>query len=664
MPAPAQMLSVIRGKTSHHNFLRQLIDGKVETLAKEIYESLEDSNPVINPGRASPILFNALPANIKELIAVQAALDIIHSANYNKVIQQQVGHAVTKAIDDRQAEDGAIEHIKAEGTVIYHGVYHPLESAAITAAFVHSLIGDSEVADVLTRRAETLFIHHDRIQNLDPANRASGYATAKIEGFNEFETAGEFFEERHKLYQAEIDRLTRVGGKQAEIDKLQAMQSELAYEAWKFIVCGTTMLKKVDPQTPIDGQPTLNTVQVLAIDRLLPAEVQDALKSNFLVVISLAASAVDSHFPAALELISEHPEMRSCLPFDLMKEERGIICISPTVRTLMFADHPDAVNKTALFLGQNMRMFSEIHESFFIFKSALTQIQRFSYGDQVIESDGVRVWNEAMHAARIGNIDRLKPLLDYKIGEPPPAGIKVGMTLADVFIEKLQGEIDFANGQGPELIAAAAKQCGLITPPLDVSAWKEHAKALTRLRACYKAEERTPLERSQIALLLFQIAGNQPGLYVKNERLLANIAKEHEALEARITRLKGESEVTTAEIVDLQTKIKSLEAVIAPKADKEQQRSAEDDSQEAIGMSATARMLSILDGDPAQKLQDYKDELGEREMGLAKQESQIKSLSTQVANLERVREDLLHVNKIRVAARPDEPQIQAVATPP
>lgn len=53
-------------------------------------------------------------------------------------------------------------------------------------------------------------------------------------------------------------------------------------EAWKFIVGGTTMLKNVD------GQPTLNTLQVLAIEPVLniTAEQRTALDANYLIAIS------------------------------------------------------------------------------------------------------------------------------------------------------------------------------------------------------------------------------------------------------------------------------------------------------------------------------------------------------------------------------------------
>lgn len=172
-----------------------------------------------------------------------------------------------------------------------------------------------------------------------------------------------------------------------------------------------------------------------------------------------------------------HPEMSENLPYNLM--QRGVINSSPDVKKLMFAhpDQPDAVNQTALFLGQNMRMFSEVHESFFSFSSALTQIQSFSLNNSAdtMNRDGVSLWNEAMHAARMGDNERLEIILEAKINTfkgTTPAGIAPGMTLMDVFMIKLQGEISFANGQGPELIAQAANQRGLDASVLESNAWK------------------------------------------------------------------------------------------------------------------------------------------------------------------------------------------------
>lgn len=578
MPVPRQLLLHIRNNTKHLDFLDALLTDDVGNLAKKIYELLENQDMVINPGREKPCTFNALnPEALKELIVVQIALDLMHSTAYNQSIELQEDDEITQTIDENQARKGVIEHIKSEGTVIYHGVYHPIESAEVIAPFIDTLVEGKGLSpkkvQLLKQRARALFIQHDRVQHLDPANREKdGYALTKLPGFNEFETAALSYEERLAAHDIAYENEIGLAPDDTRIANLRTIRNELAYESWKNIVGGTTMLKAVD------GQPTLNTLQILLGEAaytpsdseapLVSPEQIEALKQNPLLMMSLAASAVDSLFPAMLPLIRAHSDMGSNLPFNLMEE--GRIEIPLAIREMIFGDptNSDAVNQTALFLGQNMRMFSEIHESFFVFKSALTQIQSFrgihpdTLAKDVIEQDGVSLWNEAVHAARRGDRDTLKVLLERRIEhfkdnvQELPGGITRGMTLADVFINKLGGEISFAKGQGPELIAQAAAQLGLSKPCLDVCAWSNHAIALERLK---KAYDDHPLFRVEIALALFQIAGNQPGLYVSSDILLADIQREQDALGARHEELTSEQLSLQHSINRLKIEIEALD---------------------------------------------------------------------------------------------------------
>ena len=661
---PIDMLAAIRANTSHKDFLDGLLTEQVQELAKKIYDLLKAKDTILNPGRKTTVSFNmpppppkeniGIPESIKELIAVQAALDVIYSAKYNKAIRLQSGDPITRRIDEIQEQQGAIEHIKAEGTVIYHGVYHPLESSAVTADFVQEMMGGTVAQaelDVLKRRAATLFVHHDRVQNLDAANKPTAYAKAKMEGFNEVETAGDFFEERSRLYTEAIVKLEQTPGNEEQIAKLKEMQEVLAYEAWKFIVGGTTMLKKVD------GQLTLNTLQVLAIDvaldptaqpdqdpalvvaPVITAEQMTAMKANYIVAASLAASAVDSHFPAMLGLIKAHPDMGANLPSTF---------ISPVVRDIMFAEPDDAdkVNQTALFLGQNMRMFSEIHEAFFNFGSALTQIQ--SFDPKFIEGkDGVALWNAAMHAARMGDQVALKKLLDTQIehfkGAAPP-GISVGMTLVDVFMAKIGGEIDFANGQGPELIVDAAKQRKLAVPPIDVEAWKNHAKALVHLKAAYDTPDASPALKSQIAMTLFQIAGNQLGLYLKNEVLLENIASERLVLADQHRDLLDAREALGADLIHLKGQIEILEKSIIAKLEPAAQTSDVAKDSSALMMAMMTRMSTDVTGD---LLAAYRASVSKMTREVDVIDAQLQSLESQLTNLQRVEGDLLHIVQVK-----------------
>jgi hypothetical protein len=337
----------------------------------------------------------------------------------------------------------------------------------------------------------------------------------------------------------------------------------LAYECWKSVVSGTTMMKK------IDGQPTIFTVQKLVVEDMLglPTPTTTALDRQTMVM-----SMVDSNFAGFVKQLQNDSEMKKHLPSSLLGD------IPPKIQAILF-NPPDTsldtpitdkttIDTAGLLYGQNERMFPEIHIAY---KAALFQASfDVTEGGEIVKKDGVTLWNEAMEAARLGETDKLKELLTatttnrieikaFPPGSAPSTFIEKRATLQDIFIHRIGSEIMFARQQGTEMYKLLADKLGLKQPDIQYEAWKEHATRLENLRDRYNACD--PKDRFEVSKALFHIASHQPGVFLDSEKRMENITHAKSELDkqkSEVNNLQRESNILTVDIFVLEEKINGL----------------------------------------------------------------------------------------------------------
>lgn len=537
--------------------------GEKSAEKRKVLDEMKHTTP-LNPGRSPPFTWNNpdLSDNLKSILVIGAVLDEKHSSSYTtaeKTLSQAIANLHNKkynivTLETNLADQLLTEHVKRETPEVnYHRDPHPNESAGLAKTITLTTQNGEKSSPEEKARSASAFAIHDAEYG-EPAD-----------GINEISSAVLLYQAKMEAYnklQVEITNDNTLDPHQREqaTDAIEHYKQLLAYEAWKSIVSGTTMLKK------IDGQPTVFTAQKLAIEPMLGMETKPG---NALDRQTMIMSMVDSNFAAFIKQLQTHPEMSGHLPSQLLEN------ISPHTQAVLFnaAGEPlthvtadqTSVDVTGLLYGQNERMFPEIHAAY---KAALFKSNFHINGKDI---NGVVLWNQAMEAARTNDTDTLKKLLTagttaqidipaFPPGATPPPPILAGSTLQDIFIHRIGSEMNFAKGQGPELYQALANALGFERPDIQYDVWREHVKTLENLRDRYQASD--PNQRFEIAQTLFHIASHQPGVYLDRDKRIENIETALNGLdnlEGEKEELESKSDDLVIEIYMLEEKIKLLE---------------------------------------------------------------------------------------------------------
>ncbi len=479
----------------------KFVDNLLETISTH-------ANTVINPGRKTPSTFGALSRNLQEMIALGIELDKRYAADYEKRSTKikswlaQVGKPdVFLDILNNLNGVGELKHIAHEGPQSnYHRSYHPRESAELAALVIKQIQGDQHRCKEEQVFVNVGFKYHDIIQR-----------DVMTPGLNEIESADML---AHDWINALLDLTTMIAADNKINTDLRAMargvindyRKIIPYIVWKMIVSATTMLKTVD------GQPTIFAVQNFlenqAGSKKIPVTSLDRL--------AFTLSLVDSNLPALVALLKTHPQMGLHLPqnvlFLLPSGERNYARIILQVSESEEKQGESTINQTGLLLGQNVRMFSELHDAW---KGELKQ-RMFEIDKE--EVDGVDLWNLAIEAARLHNDEQLVTLLRAECN---------GRTVMDIFIDKLDGEITFAKNQAPEYYRILAENIEINATEfnslaIDDNVWERHVIYLAELKKHYQSITNAPA-KIEFAKILFFFAAHQPGLYLDNKELIKRV---------------------------------------------------------------------------------------------------------------------------------------------
>ncbi|MDR3478422.1 MAG: hypothetical protein P4M14_10365 [Gammaproteobacteria bacterium] len=552
-------------------FFAQLLKSRVSEQAANMRMTLDQTKEAIplNPGRAQPFTWSHkdLSDNVKDILSISVVLDDKFASRYTSV-ETKLRESIAALNNNKYnivnlemslADQLLTEHVKRETTdVQYHRDPHPKESAVLASKIEMINLNGQKSSPEEKARAASAFAVHDAeygemADGLNEINSAALLYQAKMESYTAFQSA------------IANDNTLSEANRDAAIDAIEQYKNMIAYEAWKTIVAGTTMLKK------IDGQPTIFTAQKLGVDAMLgkKPEAGNALDRQTMIM-----SMVDSNFAAFIKQLQQDAVMGQYLPSSLLQNtppDIQAILFNPKGANLESLSVDRTVVDTAgLLYGQNERMFPEIHAAY---KAALFK-SSFDVRDetgQVIRMDGVTLWNKTMEAARKGDAELLDKYLSvgtnvqidipaFPPGATPPPSIVAGSTLQDIFIHRIGGEIQFAKGQGPELYQKLADNLGFEHPDIAYKVWSDHAVQLENLRDRYNANSTE--KRFEISKALFHIASHQPGVYLDADKRLQHIEVailDMEDLEKRKSTLQEKDHRLTSEIEVLERRINVLQ---------------------------------------------------------------------------------------------------------
>ena len=591
---------------------------------------------------------------LRDILVISVALDMKHSSDYTNR-EKKLSDAINALENNEKynivklelelADKSLIEHIKRETKdVQYHRDPHPNESAGISKEIV-----------IRSKQGEVLSTFEERARSASAFAIHDAEYGEHVDGLNEINSAA-------LHYQAKIDAYDKLLGdisqddtldqakKENAIQAIEEYKKSLAYEAWKSIVAGTTMLKR------IDGQPTVFVAQKLAVEEILQTPM---VHGNALDRQTMVMSMVDSNFAAFIKQLQNDPKFKNHLPSSLLRS------IPEHVQAILFNPKDEPLNKLSanvdkttidtagLLYGQNERMFPEIHA---LYKAALYQ-SKFDIieNEKIVTKNGVVLWNEAMEAARVGDNDKLARLLEagstevinippFPANAEPPPSIPEGSTLQDIFIHRIGSEINFAKQQGTELYKNLADKLGFEHPDIDYDAWNKHAVRLANLRDRYNDPKTNKLEVSKA---LFHIASHQPGVFLDCDKCLGNIDKALKEMD-NLTKRKNELD---DRLKELKINIQGLEEKI--QKEKEVKSTVNTDEAQASKASTSSVSMALLltedAGGPQQtQLNTYKKEMAEilKEQGLVIEKlGNVEDPMKLKSNLERTKNELSVIQK-------------------
>jgi hypothetical protein len=654
-------------------FFDELLKNGVSDRASAISDTLGQMKNLapLNPGRPQPFMWDDknLSEEIKNILVISVALDEKYSAAYAD-IETELKRSITTlqnnqysivSLEMNLADKLLTEHVKLETSdVQYHRDPHPKESAVLASKIeIINQNGQKSSPEEQARAASAFAVHDAEYGEMQ-------------EGLNEINSAALLYHAKLTRYSQLQSQIVRDVNLNADI-KISALNaindyiSLLPYEAWKTIVAGTTMMKKVD------GQPTVFTAQKLGVEVMLgkKAQVGNALDRQTMIM-----SMIDSNFAAFTKQLQQDAVLSQHLPSSLLTN------IPVTVQAILFNPKGDSlerltadktlVDMTGLLYGQNERMFPEIHAAY---KAALFK-SRFNVANeagQMVSMDGVSLWNKAMEAARNGDMERLDHYLSAgttaqidiapfppTAAAPPP--ILVGSTLQDIFIHRIGGEIQFAKGQGPELYQHLSDKLGFKHPDIDYKLWSAHVLQLENLKERY--ESATPQIKVEISKALFHIASHQPGVYLDCDKRLQHIGDaitDLGTLDKSREALQDQDDSLEVKIFELEEDIKMLKSTTNADASSKAKESSLKSSTNSIAQGllvACGGATQILISQKTTELQVTKSEHSMVKHELSSVTKALESRQKQESNLLRAQAEL---EKTSAAIKPVQEAKSSVA---
>lgn len=511
------------------------------TLSKQILDALKVSNPIVNPNAFSSgrneMRWQELHPSYQDAIALTTTLDCEYSANF-VVHEKKLLHELNQAnllpqfirLMEELKNRGEIMHIKNELlTSNYHRFYHVLDSAEVAAGIMENAIDKCWISNI--------FYFHDIVQR-----------DIRTPILNEIESSNIFLTELAALF-SELTDLIDADNKNL-MTAVKDFIQYLPYIAFKTIVSATAMIKDCDGQPTIFATAkTIIEVELRSSKKLQPQ--LDKIVTTQLDKISLVLSLVDSNMPTLkLADIVKVP-----LAVDFFRNEQDLYpsSISEALEVLFRSyevslDNITQLNQVGLLFGQNTRMFPELAEAYKEFNPALIQAQ-FCFKDKTgsfLALNGVSAWNMATEAARVNDTDTLTALINAKIIKDfqlrdGTKFLKKQATLIDIFINRLDGEINFANQQGPEYYSLLAINYGM-QMSISTQIWKIHASKLKIMRTKYLTKF-SEADKLNFGKAIFFLASHQPAVFLEHSGRIVRLKAEEALLQTQLDHLKTQQSI-------------------------------------------------------------------------------------------------------------------------